>query len=432
MTLHYIELLGAGLVLAWLVLLVGRWPSLGWALVAAFVILADALPQTPSIVSVGGLTVYPEDVATLVFGTVAVHRAGKLRSALAGLDLAVAVTALLLVSLLWGVATIGTGPAVNEFRQTALLVVLGAWILSQVGDASLEKTVQRFVMWTAWVLTGVAAWHVMTRGLGNADLRVLNAQNMLVTTRPLVSGQAAFVATAALAAIVEGERRRKKFFAGQAAVFLAVVAVCQHRSVWLAAIAGLLMLILVGDTRVRVKLLAGSVIAFVGTMMLYLAGTLNGVLHAAEIAVTSTGTYGDRLFGWTSLINSSFASGPLTVIAGRPFGSGVARISGTGILETFATHNWYVTLYLRIGLVGILLVVLLIFGSLVRCVRERRMLLAAWLMTTIVFAWPYNLPWYFGVFLILPMVHWQRVAEQQQESGAVSLTFLTGQSAGTR
>lgn len=399
----YIELLGAGLLLTWLVVLVGRWPGFGWTLVAAFVVVADAFPQTPSVGSIGSLTIYPEDVIAAVFGALAVYRVGKLRAALARPGLAVAVTVLLLLSALWGVASLGLKPAMVEFRQTAYLVTFGAWILSQFDDAGLGNRVRPFVMWTAWILTGVAFWHLVTRGVGNADLEVMNAQGILVSTRPLVSGQAALVAAAALAAIVEGRRHWRTSSMAPTMIFLAVVAISQQRTVWVATIAGLLLLLFIGETRLRVKLLAGAVAAVTGTMLLYLAGALNGLIAAAQIAVTSGGTYNDRTFGWASLIQGAIDSGPLTVIAGRPFGSGTTRINSNDVLETFAAHNWYVTLFLRIGLVGFLLVVLLLLAAVVRCMRQGRLLQATWLVTTMVFAWAYNLPWYLGAFLILPM-----------------------------
>ncbi len=110
-------------------------------------------------------------------------------------------------------------------------------------------------------------------------------------------------------------------------------------------------------------------------------------------------TYDARTEGWINLIKGSVDQGIASVLFGEPFGGGFGRRqSGTWV--TFAPHNWYVSLYLRVGIVGISLFAACILVSAARQLRRRPPAAALALVTTVlVFGWTYSWPWYICILL---------------------------------
>lgn len=361
--------------------------------IGAFILIAWELPSTPAISSFGGISIYPEDV---LFGAMAIALAARSRQHVARLKgrpgAWLVVFLFAFMSLARGVGTFGVASAVNEFRATAYLIATTAWVLSYIDDDGFRRSFDRFLTALGWALVGLAVYHVSVRGLGSPDELVPLRGLTFQTSRPLVAGQAAVLALIGLARLVQ----KRPWSAG---AFLLVAFLCQHRSVWAAMAGAFVLLAVASSPKVRARLAPALVLVPLLTFVAWGVGLLGGLPTKIEYALTSTGTIDGRTFAWTTLISRQNAMGFDSIMLGQPYGSGFDRINALGNVESFAPHNWFVVLYLRLGLLATVLVAGMLGMALVRAMRARDDLLIAWMALLIVYCVPYNLTWYMAPFL---------------------------------
>lgn len=402
--------LGSGLlVLLMFTAVVGRWPGLGFALLSGVTLALWEYPLLPALATVASITIYPSDVLAGVFVIIALVRARQVGSARPKALLLLAIPLLMLaLSILRGVRHFGLGTTINEARPLLLVIAAVAWVWGQAGDPRFGRRLHRFIVWTGCGLVGVALWHISLRGLGTAtDLILVDGQYF--TGRPLVSTQACFLALAGLHLIVS----RRMSALGW--LFMFVVLLVQHRSVWLATAAGLFILVLRAAPRVRRNAIAGILFSALIAAILIGYGAFPAVLADLKGSAQSTGTLDDRTFGWTTLITAASDQGLGTVLFGMPVGSGWARVNSLGLLITYSPHNWYVTLFLRIGVIGAAALVALLIAAATNLHRHQRVVELVWLTTLVVYLVPYNMDWNLAPFLALalariPMLTGERTA----------------------
>ena len=196
-------------------------------------------------------------------------------------------------------------------------------------------------MGTGWLLTAVAIYHIAMRGFGSADAQVIQ-DDIYVTSRPLVSSQAFVVLAAALNDIGRGRLRPRT------AVFILVALISQHRSVWVAGIVALLPILLVASTSVRARFLWVASFLLTAGFAFVTRNPSAALVSDLSTPLQSRGTLNARTDGWAQLVSQQNDLGLFTILVGQPVGSGFARSSGGGLV--LCPHNWYVTLYLRIGM----------------------------------------------------------------------------------
>src|SRR5690242_6700069 len=96
-----VQLIAVLLPFAWAVVLVYRWPGMGWVAIAGFIAIASDFPQLEPIAGIAGISVYPEDVLAGVLAIVLLLRLRQMGEAMKGQAWAwLVVAALLLFSLL--------------------------------------------------------------------------------------------------------------------------------------------------------------------------------------------------------------------------------------------------------------------------------------------------------------------------------------------
>ncbi|MEO5314983.1 hypothetical protein PV772_12830 [Pseudarthrobacter sp. CC12] len=116
-------------------------------------------------------------------------------------------------------------------------------------------------------------------------------------------------------------------------------------------------------------------------------------------AATDSGTYDARVRSWINLINQSTDSGLSGIIFGQPMGIGFGRFEGVGRWVEFAPHNWYVTMYLRVGVLGLGMLIVFLLGVAARVLSNRRNMAAlAVVVAVLVYGWSYSWPWYICLF----------------------------------
>ena len=204
--------------------------------------------------------------------------------------------------------------------------------------------------------------------------------------------------------------------------FLVLAVLCQHRSVWASLVVAIVAMVLLVP-RVRRRIISIAVIT--GTLLsAYAFGLLDPLLAKFGVASHDRATLTDRKFAWRVLVDEQNAMGGQAVLFGQPFGSGFDRIEPDGTVATYAPHNWYVLLYLRIGLVGAVAVAVALVRGLWRNFRLARPVGVAWAAGLITYCLAYNLEWYAAPVLAVALAGTRAqedVETPPSERGEVSL-----------
>jgi hypothetical protein len=382
-----------------LVLLVRQFPRLGWLTLGFFVVSAYDYSGYTKIANIGGLTIYPADVAALVLLAAIVFTPGALHG-LRPVELWIWVPLLLaiIISLFQGIQEFGLGVAANETRGLVQLIAFTTWVWGRMRLPGFDRSLRRFTILTALALVADAAYHIYVRGIGQVD-QLIEVNGQLVTSRPLVAGQALVLGLLGVALVV---RERRAVLRLLGLVCLALVVVCQHRSVWVALAVSLAVLVL-ASPRVRGQVLALGFVCGVGILIAYSSGSLDPLLAKFNLAYHSRGTLDDRLLATRTLVDQQNAKGPSAVLLGQPLGTGFVRRGVSGDIETFAPHDYYVLLYLRVGLVGAACFVLGLLRGLRISLGRRDARAVAWSAGIMTYGLAYNLPIYVGPLLAVAL-----------------------------
>jgi hypothetical protein len=382
---------------AWLVVLIGRWPVIGFVLLSAALVVAWEAPSLPTLASIAGVRISAEDALSSALLVVGCHNliSGRLgRSSFRGTVIGLA--ALLLWALARGVLEYGLEAASNEGRSFFELIAACFWAASlDWSSPQLAATWRRVAFGTSWCLVVVAAYHLVAYGLGDA-ISFVYVDGMHQTGRPLVASQALAVGLVYLWSVHSWATSRSMAGLVQCSIFGSVVILAQHRTVWVAVAVGMLALVLVTrQVGARAFMICAVGLVSVGIA----AAAISPVGSELRSSASNEGTYADRTTGWSELIDESVRKGGPSVAVGSAFGTGYARMSLNGQVSRISPHNWYVATYLRTGLLGVgcLLVIILLVGS--RVIRSRNAVAFATLIGLIVFCWAYALPWLVGIFV---------------------------------
>lgn len=350
-------------------------------------LLLDRAGNSQSLASVGGLNVLVSDPVLLVAVFATVPGLTAVRQRLQGLRIPLLLLlALVAVQLLFGFARFGN-TALLQARGLLLLVGIAAFVLSlDLDDRALGALVRRWMHATALALCVLAAYRASTSGIGDANTVVITPDGEYLTTRVVVSQQAALIAASAVLTLSETTRRLNGLVALRTLLLFSAVLVAQHRSVWAAtAVASVVLLARAVPGR-RVVQAAG--VAALSVVLLVAASSYSGgsVLSRAlnssvSTASTTSGTGGARINENTQLVARALAAGPTTLVMGEPFGAPFIRFE-QGRAVTYSPHNAYVESFLRLGLVGLGLVLTVLAGALRRTWSTR----SGWLGVVVLFA----------------------------------------------
>jgi hypothetical protein len=395
-------LLLAGLVtFAVLVLALKRWPVLGVLSAGVIVLISWELPHLPPVANVAGTSVYFLDILCAAFLIVSgmnqrqlVNNLGAITWFWLGLGF------LLVVSLGRGLAEYPLGTTMNEFRLFFYSFAAMTWAMSCSWSRQMtDMAVRRGAVVLGWSLTLVCVYHVMVHGLGSASGFVDPGTGVEQTTRPLVSGQALMLAMCSASCLWLWRRLDRIMYMFHGLIFGAAVAVVQQRTVWGVSIAAAVVVLIVSGPRTKASILALSASTGVVLLLLLNSTPLGDIVGELQGDATDTGTYDARINSWLNLISQSIQLGPQTIVFGAPMGTGFGRLEGAGRWVVFAPHNWYLTLYLRTGILGLVLFILFLLASLLRAIRNRaNMAAVSILVMMIVYGWSYSWLWYTCIF----------------------------------
>jgi hypothetical protein len=378
-----------------------RWPVVGSVAVATNVLIAWEVPYPKALANVGGNSVYFLDVLAAAFLVIGVSGFRHLSRNVGPASLAwVGLGILLLTSLGRGLTDNSFGSTMNEFRSFLYPYATLTWAMSLKWKSQRTNLlIRKAGLVLGWALAIVAAYHAVLYGFGSASGFVDAGTGLEQTTRPLVSGQALVLLMCAMVCVWYWRRLKQSSLLVSAVVFLLVVVIAQQRTVWAVALAAVAVVFLSSRAGTKTRIVAfGLVAAWLGAFILEARIAPELLTHLGE-SVSDSGTYNARVRSWLNLIDQSVASGYGNVIFGQPMGTGFGRFEGVGRWVEFAPHNWYVTIYLRVGVLGLLLLAVFLVTTLIGALRRRsNMAGTAILIAVIVYGWSYSWPWYVGIF----------------------------------
>lgn len=385
--------------------LVQRYPLAAMGLVALVIVPLWEVPVTAALFAFAGVNVTATDVITLILFVVGVLEFKQLRINLQGwlipwLSLGV----LIALSLLRGVAAYGLEQAANEARGFVWVYFAMTWALATRPDRLKLHTVSLVL---GWMLVLVALYHLVEHGLGSPTTVVLRADGSWGPNRILVAAQAEALllcaGTVFLRTVNSGKGRPG--LVGSSLVFLSIVLISQHRSVWIAAVVGMTAVLLIsasaGRARARARSRAFALLA-AGASLAFVGWVLGSAGNQAIGSVANSATFDWRTSGWQALVSDAIARGPVVVAIGDPFGGGFLRTIGhdtTGVQP----HNWYVGMFLRLGIIG----VMVFAGMLAAAVWKSRARSSEWmflLVAVAVYATAWAVDWFLTPWLAAAMV----------------------------
>lgn len=383
------------------VALVRRYPPAGICLAALVVIPLWEWPNPPPLITAAGLSIGPSDVITLLLFVVGVLEFPQLRANLQGWLIPwLFFGVLIVISLLRGAAAFGLGHATNESRGVMWVYFAMTWALAIHPE---RLRLRQASLALGWALVLVAVYHAVTYGIGGPSALVSLGDGSYRGGRIIVAGQAAVLLLCAGTVFLgaPGSVKGRQRFAGSSLVFVGIILLSQHRSVWIAgalAITAVMISARGGRSGSRVLvLLAGA------AWLAFSWWTFRTVDPEIVESVSDAGTLEWRTSSWQALISEAIARGPLSVATGEPFGTGVLRQVSAGVTTGVGTHNWYVEVFLRLGIIGLIAIAWMLIAA----VWKSRAGSPEWTFVLVAvefYAFAYGVGWFLAPWLAAAMV----------------------------
>jgi hypothetical protein len=349
-----------------------RRAELGAALLlASAVVRAIFVARVPSVTLMGGTKVEVTDVVSTLLVGAAIARLLRMRRYSAEQRWLLLLGVLLVVSLAQGVAAFGIQTSVNEFRQYMFFAGGALYIATFPPSTRLYDRIGRIwlVMTIPMMILVCLRWLAVFAGIdlgvpaeqfgNNAAIRVMDGPYTFFLAHP-------FVLTIPAWQVRDNRLRWVRRLSVLLALFVMVL---DRRTVWLAVLAGVAVLMLRNRRlgRRAIWMVVGGTIITAG-LFVALSGGGSGSEPVAQSA-SSTGTLSWRIEGWSELL-ASWSENPAHWVIGQPFGSGYTRKIGRSETDS-APHNFYLQTMLRTGAIGLLALIALTAGLLWTLWRTR-------------------------------------------------------------
>jgi hypothetical protein len=350
--------------IAMIELLVRRADAGAALLLGAALLSATLVTRVPSLPLPGGIKVQLHDVAFALVLAAAILRVMRVPRFGAWQRWALLLGIVLLVSLGRGGIAFGPEHAIAEFRLFLAFIAGVVYFSTFPPSSRMSDRIGR--IWLALSIPMMIL--VCLRWLANfagIDVGVPPAGFGADAALKVLDGPYAFFLADAVVLTVpfwHQHDRRSRRLTWLGAVLLLFVVLLNRRTVWLALVVGLAVL-MVRRRRLSRQVVATVVGAVVlaAVMFVVLGGAEEGEQPVARSAV-STGTLDWRIQGWSELVHG-LSNDPVHWLIGQPVGTGFTRVvQGTEVEAE--PHNYYVTLLLRAGVVGLLALIALTAGLL--------------------------------------------------------------------
>ena len=257
---------------------------------------------------------------------------------------------------MFDVATVG-----NEGRGLIGEVIAFAYFTTIPHD---RKTVKRIVFAQiafSAVLAFICVLHYVGVPIGGA-VGITNGQQIYdkgAIDRGLPAGAAASIELSLLFATSWAVyRKHSRWLPWLIGIFIAIVIVMQHRSVWAMLAITLAAAGFIDSKIIRYLWKIGGAVAVIVCIAVFsYLGLRARLTEEFRNSATNTDTLQWRIEGWERSLSDD--QSPLSVLIGLPVGSGYLRLdSNAGGYTNFQPHNELINQYLRVGLFGMVLLVL--------------------------------------------------------------------------
>jgi O-Antigen ligase len=354
-----------GLGVALLELLIRRADVAAALVFGSVVAQAYFVDRVPALVLPGGVQVYVTDVVSgLILGAAVLRllrtpRFDRFQRWLLVLGV------LLLVSLVRGVAAFGMQASVADFRQYLFFGGVALYFASfpvsirlydRIGRIWLAMTIPMMVLvclrWLA-VFAGVNLGVPASKYGADAAIRVIDGPFTFFLAH-------AFVLT--IPAWTWMRRERDRWIRWVSVLLLLFCLVLNRRTVWLAIVVGVAVVML-RDRRLGRRALV--LVALGGVMTAVAFVWLGGLQEGSEPVVRSgSGNLSWRVQGWSDVV-TAWSRSPADWAIGQPVGSGFTRqVEGIVTNTQYGLHDFYIEILVRTGFVGLVALVALTAGLL--------------------------------------------------------------------
>lgn len=359
-------LAAAGLLLAGFVIVSAFRPLIAvWALLVVFVVTQAVRDSYDPLLRLshahpgrylGGYTIYTWDVVVAAFVAVAAFHLARGRIRNLGQGLAVALLVLLAIHIVRGIFAFDLQSAVNQGRPT--LYFLAPIIFAATVPHGWDRRVWRPFAITCFLLFAIAIGYYIHDGFhSSTDIIVRNGVRQS-TLRPINGvGALLMVELAAVLSVLRWPSRRIGVML--AAVAAIGVIALQIRTVWVIGVAIGLVALAVWLSRSLRR--SRAIVAWaVGGLSLASALVVVGFLksHALLTDIKTTtqshGTFAWRITGWKELLVMHHSL--KDILIGMPSGPIWTR-TVFGVSTDVLPHSFYLELFLRFGLLGVLILV---------------------------------------------------------------------------
>ena len=333
-------------------------------LLGAAVISATLVTQVPSVTLPGGIRVLLLDVAFALVLTAAVLRVLRMPRFTRWQRWALLVGILLLLSLVRGSLAFGPQHAIAEFRLFLPFLAGALYFATFPPSTRLNDQIGRVWLALSIPMMVLVCLRWMATFVG-INLGVPPAQFGADAAIKVLDGPYTFfLANAAILTVpswqLQDPRSRRLTWLG--ALLLLTVVLLNRRTAWLTIVIGLAVIMLrrQGLSRRVVATVVGAVVLTAG-VYIALGGSEREEQPVATAAV-GTGTLDWRVQGWIELL-PGVSEDPVQAVIGEPLGSDFTRdVQGSEV--HVEPHNFYLTLLLRAGVVGLLALIALTGGLL--------------------------------------------------------------------
>ncbi|MFZ0337868.1 MAG: O-antigen ligase family protein [Terracidiphilus sp.] len=357
--MYLLEFAMLALVVAYVYVLF-RWPFIGLVSLLAGEFIDFAFGLNNSLI--GGIHLDPLDAISIcLLGAGLFRSVQHIRSINVMTLLCLGYLLLFAMSFGRGIVTNGFFAAANESRGfTGPLTAMLYFVTVPADPRALRKyTLAYLYFGGALCIAAALAAAGLPIGInvmGQADVAGLDG-------RYLPSGAAAAIAVCGFLSLALFRNRTSGLMRPIIPMaFLCVAVYLRHRTIWVMLVVGVLAFLPL-DKKLFLRLLPAASLAVLLVIGLSIYGNrTSGLVSEEQFSASATNfdTFAWRLNGWKDLLFDSEQT-PLTVAFGKSMGSGYWRIDPTSYAVTsVAPHSEYVQEYLRVGLVGTLLI--LYFG----------------------------------------------------------------------
>jgi hypothetical protein len=360
-------LLGLGLLVAGVLgvalleVLISRADVAAALVLGSVVVQAYFVDRVPALALPGGVQVYVTDMVVALVVGAAVLRLLRLRHFARYQRWLLLLGVLLLVSLVRGVAAFGMQPSIADFRMYLFFAGVAVYFATFVPSDRLYDRIGR--IWLAMTIPMMTLvclrWLAVFAGIdlgvpaekfgSDAAIRVIDGPFNFFLAH-------AFVLT--IPTWLRGEQER--WIRWVSVLLLLFVLVLNRRTVWLAIVVGV-AIVMLRDRRLGRRAL---LLVALGAVMSAVAFVwLGGLKEGSEPLVQSgSGNLTWRLEGWEALVDAWSHSWTDWAV-GQPVGSGFAR-QVEGLETNVHPHNYYIEIMIRTGVVGLLALLALTVGLL--------------------------------------------------------------------